>query len=147
MTRSLPNVSLHLQTYREWFPSNPVFSPADISEEVTDYAIKAGYRHVDSATAYRNEKPTVDGMLKSGIPRDQLFFTSKVPPKSISYDGAKSSVEESLKQTGYVRLSWASFRMVFFDSYIFGAALTISICTSCTRPTAAKKIVSAPGAL
>lgn len=67
---------------------------------MTDYAIKAGYRHVDSATAYRNEKPTAAGMLKPKIPRDQLFFTSKVPPRSMSYADAKKCVDESLKQTG-----------------------------------------------
>lgn len=39
-------------------------------------------------------------MLKGGIPRDQLFFTSKVPPRSINYKDAKACVTESLKQTG-----------------------------------------------
>lgn len=39
-------------------------------------------------------------MLKSGIPREQLYFTSKVPPREISYEGAKKCVDESLKQTG-----------------------------------------------
>lgn len=75
-------------------------SPADVSESVTDHAIKSGYRHVDSATAYKNEEPTVKGMLKSGLPRDQLYFTSKVPPKEINYDGAKKCIDESLKKTG-----------------------------------------------
>ncbi|KAK4626379.1 hypothetical protein CLAFUW4_04812 [Fulvia fulva] len=76
------------------------FSPADIASDVTDHAIKSGYRHVDSATAYRNERPTAQGMLKSGIPREQLYFTSKVPPKEINYEGAKRCVDESLKKTG-----------------------------------------------
>lgn len=67
---------------------------------MTAHAIKAGYRHVDSAVAYRNEQPTVTGMLKPGIPRDQLFFTSKVPPKSVNYKDAKICVDESLKATG-----------------------------------------------
>lgn len=75
--------------------------PADVAEEVTDHAIKVGYRHVDSATVYRNEEPSSKGMLKSGIPREQLFFTSKVPPKDVNYEGAKKSVDESLKKTGY----------------------------------------------
>lgn len=55
---------------------------------------------MDSATAYRNERPTAQGMLKSGIPREQLYFTSKVPPKEINYEGAKRCVDESLKKTG-----------------------------------------------
>jgi diketogulonate reductase-like aldo/keto reductase len=68
---------------------------------VTDHAIKTGYRHVDSATVYRNEEPSSKGMLKSGVPRDQLFFTSKVPPRDVNYKGAKKCVDESLKKTGY----------------------------------------------
>ena len=77
-----------------------IISPSDVAEEVTDYAIKCGYRHVDSATVYRNEQPASKGMLKSGIPRDQLYFTSKVPSREISYNGAKKCVDESLKKTG-----------------------------------------------
>lgn len=34
-------------------------------------------------------------MLKVGIPRDQLYFTSKVPPKEVNYEGAKKCVDES----------------------------------------------------
>lgn len=39
-------------------------------------------------------------MIKAGVPRDQLFFTSKVPPKSINYNDAKACVDESLRKTG-----------------------------------------------
>jgi diketogulonate reductase-like aldo/keto reductase len=39
-------------------------------------------------------------MLKSGIPREQLFFTSKVPPEGVSYAGTKRQVSETLKQIG-----------------------------------------------
>lgn len=39
-------------------------------------------------------------MLKAGVPRDQLFFTSKVPPKRVNYKDAKACVDESLKTTG-----------------------------------------------
>ncbi|GAB7347376.1 hypothetical protein MBLNU459_g4307t3 [Dothideomycetes sp. NU459] len=72
----------------------------DVAEKVTTHAIKSGYRHVDSATAYRNEKPSATGMLAANVPRDQLFYTSKVPPKSINYADAAKCVDESLNQTG-----------------------------------------------
>jgi diketogulonate reductase-like aldo/keto reductase len=39
-------------------------------------------------------------MLAAGVPREQLYFTSKVPPKSINYEDAKKCVDESLKKTG-----------------------------------------------
>lgn len=75
-------------------------SPADVCAAVTTHAIKSGYRHVDSATVYRNEEPAAKGMLAAGIEREQLFFTSKVPPKEINYQDAKKCVDESLKKTG-----------------------------------------------
>lgn len=75
-------------------------TPMDVAEEVTAHAVKSGYRHADSAAAYRNEQPTAAGLLKAGLPRSELFFTSKVPPKAINYDAAKAVVDESLKLTG-----------------------------------------------
>ncbi|KZF24501.1 Aldo/keto reductase [Xylona heveae TC161] len=75
-------------------------TPADQAEEVTSYALKLGYRHVDSAVAYRNEEPSAAALKKSGIPRNELFFTSKVPPKQISYEGAKDAIKGTFERTG-----------------------------------------------
>lgn len=76
-------------------------TPADVASDVVQYALKVGYRHVDSAVAYRNETPVADGMKKSGIPREDLFFTTKIPPKSMNYETAKVHIENSLKATGF----------------------------------------------
>lgn len=75
-------------------------TPADVAEDVTLHAFKAGYRHVDSARVYRNEQPCADAMKKCKIPRSEIFFTSKVPPRSMGYEQTKSSIESSFKQTG-----------------------------------------------
>ncbi|KAI9847723.1 MAG: hypothetical protein M1837_001971 [Sclerophora amabilis] len=75
-------------------------TPADITEDVTSHAFKAGYRHVDSAVAYRNEAPCGAAIKKSGIPREEVFFTTKVPPGKLSYDSSKSLVDATLKATG-----------------------------------------------
>jgi diketogulonate reductase-like aldo/keto reductase len=76
-------------------------TPADVASDVVKHALQSGYRHVDSAVAYRNEAPSAEGMKKSGIPRDQLFFTTKIPPKSMSYETAKQHIANSLKETGF----------------------------------------------
>lgn len=89
-------------------PSDPYLThsrrPAEEAESVTAHAILSGYRHADSAIIYCNEQPTAAGMLKGGaklsIPREELFFTSKVPPNSINYADAKACVKESLEKTG-----------------------------------------------
>lgn len=64
------------------------------------HAVKTGYRHVDSATAYRNEGPSAAGMLKAGVPRSHLFYTSKVPPRDVNYSGAARCINETLEKTG-----------------------------------------------
>ncbi|KAL8768081.1 MAG: hypothetical protein Q9209_005624 [Squamulea sp. 1 TL-2023] len=74
--------------------------PADVAEEVVLHSLKVGYRHIDSARAYRNEGPCADAIKKSGIPRSKIFFTSKVPPRSMGYEQTKSSINSSFSQTG-----------------------------------------------
>lgn len=71
-----------------------------MTENVVLYALKTGYRHVDSAIAYRNEAPSASGIIKSKLPRNEVFFTSKIPPKSMTYKDAMACVNESLKKTG-----------------------------------------------
>lgn len=76
-------------------------TPADIASEVVQHALKVGYRHVDSAVAYRNEAASAEGMKKSGIPREQLFFTTKIPPKDMTYENSKKHIENTLQVTGF----------------------------------------------
>ncbi len=55
---------------------------------------------VDSAAVYRNEAPSAAAMKKSGIPRSELFFTSKIPPRALNYTNAKAQIQRTLQQTG-----------------------------------------------
>ena len=75
-------------------------TPANITEEVVLKAFESRYRHVDSARVYRNEQPCADAIRKSGIPRSEIFFTSKVPPRSMGYDATNSAIASSFSQTG-----------------------------------------------
>ncbi|KAH8601142.1 NADP-dependent oxidoreductase domain-containing protein [Bisporella sp. PMI_857] len=75
-------------------------TPAGEAEKVVTKAFDVGYLHVDSAAAYRNEKPCGTAILKSKIPREDIFFTSKIPPRSLSYETTKSQVEKSLQESG-----------------------------------------------
>lgn len=76
-------------------------TPADIATEVVSYAIDQGYRHVDSAVAYRNEAPSAEGMKVSKLPRKEMFFTTKIPPKDMRYETAKQHIDNTLKITGF----------------------------------------------
>lgn len=72
---------------------------ADCTNAVTS-ALKLGYRHFDSALAYRNESLVGDALRNSGIPRSELFFTTKLPPKLRGYDATRKAIDESLKNCG-----------------------------------------------
>lgn len=82
-------------------------------------ALDAGYRHIDTAQAYLNEKGVGEGIRLSGLKREEVFITSKVAAEIKSYKRAKNSIEKSLKKLGvdYIDLMlihcpqpWALFR-------------------------------------
>ena len=59
-------------------------------------ALKMGYRHLDTAQAYHNEKGVGQGIKDSGISRDQIFVNSKVEAEIKNYQEAKKSIDETL---------------------------------------------------
>ncbi|KAH8898941.1 2,5-diketo-D-gluconic acid reductase A [Thozetella sp. PMI_491] len=76
-------------------------TPADDAERCVNESLKVGYRHVDSAAAYGNEAGCGKSIRETGgVPREQIYFTSKVPRSSINYEGAKAQVDKTLAQTG-----------------------------------------------
>lgn len=79
--------------------------PAEAERCVLD-AISVGYRSIDTAQAYANEEGVGNAIVKCGIPRDELFITTKVWISNAGYEKAKASIDESLKklQTDYIDL-------------------------------------------
>lgn len=61
-------------------------------------ALKAGYRHIDTAAAYFNEEEVGRAVKDSGIPRGEIFITSKLWLQDYGYDAAKKGLETSLKK-------------------------------------------------
>ncbi len=70
-------------------------------------AIRSGYRHVDTATMYDNEEAVGAGLRASGVPRDEIFLTTKVWPSDIADGDLQRSVEASLKRLQVDRLDLA----------------------------------------
>ena len=66
--------------------------------EVIKTAVKIGYRHIDTAQAYENEEGVGKGIKECGVPREELFITTKVLAEIKDYEGAYNSVIESLKK-------------------------------------------------
>ncbi len=63
-------------------------------------SLKLGYRLLDGAAAYRNEVEMGAGIRASGIARDEIFITTKVPAEFKSYDKAYKSIEDSYQRIG-----------------------------------------------
>ena len=63
-------------------------------------AVKIGYRHIDTAQAYGNEEGVGIGIKKCGIPRKELFITSKIRAEYKDYETAKKSINDSLNKLG-----------------------------------------------
>jgi diketogulonate reductase-like aldo/keto reductase len=61
-------------------------------------ALKVGYRHIDTAQGYANENEVGDGIAASGIPRNEIFVTTKLQPQRLSDGVLQRSVEDSLKK-------------------------------------------------
>lgn len=74
--------------------------PPATTEKVVAEAVKVGFRHVDSAVMYGNEKACGRALQNSGVDRSELFFTTKIPPGSMGYSQTKRAVDSSLREAG-----------------------------------------------
>ena len=95
------------------------------------WALSIGYRHIDTAALYRNEKQVGQAIRDSGIAREQIFVTTKIPRKAIRQQQLKPAIENSLHQLnlGYIDLillhcpdvrvteTWESLSQLYSQSY------------------------------
>jgi len=76
-----------------------MISDQDAAQAVKE-AVKIGYRHIDTAQAYENEKGVGEGIRACGVKREDLFVTTKLAAEIKSYDEAVASIDGSLKTLG-----------------------------------------------
>lgn len=87
----------------EGFGVFQVPDPAQCEQAVSD-AIACGYRLIDTAAAYMNEKAVGAAIKKCGLKRSDLFITTKLWVQDASYEGAKKAFETSMKKLGLEHL-------------------------------------------
>ncbi|WP_167148780.1 aldo/keto reductase [Actinomyces sp. ZJ308] len=75
-------------------------TPPDETERCVTQALEVGYRLIDTAQAYGNEEGVGAGVRASGLPREDVFITSKIWVASMSYERATASIDESLRKLG-----------------------------------------------
>ena len=76
-----------------------LISDADAAQAVKD-AVEIGYRHIDTAQAYENERGVGEGVRTCGVPREEIFVTTKLVAEIKSYDEAVAAIDGSLKTMG-----------------------------------------------
>ena len=100
--------------------------PNEKVADIVKTAVKVGYRHIDTAQAYGNEEGVGKGIKECGVPREDLYITSKVQAEIKNYKDAYDSVIESLKKLDldYVDLilihspePWREFRNAKSDYF------------------------------
>ncbi len=76
------------------------FIDDDKAADAVCAAVKCGYRLIDTAQAYGNERGVGEGVRKCGIPREELFVASKVAAEHKTYESAAKSIDETLEKMG-----------------------------------------------
>lgn len=121
----------------EGFGVFQVPDPAQCEQAVLD-AIATGYRLIDTAAAYMNEKAVGEAVKKCGVPREELFITTKLWVQDASYEGAKKAIETSLNNLGldYIDLylihqpmgDYIGAYRAMEEAYKAGQLRTIGVC-------------------
>lgn len=75
-------------------------TPPEDTERAVATALEAGYRHIDTAAAYRNEREVGEALKKSGLPRDQVFITTKLWNSDQGYDSTLRAFDKSMDRLG-----------------------------------------------
>lgn len=75
-------------------------TPNDVAVTAVRTALEAGYRHVDTAAIYENETGVGEGIRAAGLPRDELFVTTKVWNADQGFDATLKAADASLKRLG-----------------------------------------------
>jgi diketogulonate reductase-like aldo/keto reductase len=90
------------------------------AESAVSEALQAGYRLVDTATNYRNESGVGRGVARSGVPREEIVLTTKLPGRHHGYEETLASFEESRRRLGveYVDLYLIHWPLPRVDKYV-----------------------------
>lgn len=84
---------------KEGFGVFQVPDPAQCEQAVLD-AVASGYRLIDTAAAYMNEEAVGEAIAKCGVPREELFITTKLWVQDAGYEEAKKAIRTSLDKLG-----------------------------------------------
>ncbi|WP_282601884.1 aldo/keto reductase [Paracoccus sp. PARArs4] len=92
----------------------------DDTAGVVDAALRTGYRLIDGAAAYNNERGMGEGIRNSGVPRDEIFVTSKLWNDAHGHDAALRAFDQTMERTGldYLDLYLIHWPLPKLDKYV-----------------------------
>ena len=88
-----------------------------LCEQYVSNALGAGYRLIDTAAAYQNEEAVGSAIRRSGIPRREMFLTTKLWIQDAGYDGTLKAFDRSLKKLGLDYIDLYLIHQPFGDIY------------------------------
>ena len=97
--------------------NNGIEMPEDSCEQVVKDAIDLGYRLIDTASSYQNEKAVGRAIASCDVPREELFITTKAYIQQMGYKKTKQAFQESLDNLGLQYLDLYLIHMPFGDYY------------------------------
>ncbi len=97
---SIPMVTLHDGVEIPQLGFGVFQVPPEDTQTVVEEALEVGYRHIDTAAAYRNERGVGAAIASSGIPREEIFVTTKLWNSQQGYETTLGACEKSLQRLG-----------------------------------------------
>jgi len=97
---SIPAVALHDGVEIPQLGFGVFQVPPEDTQHVVEEAVGAGYRHIDTAAAYRNEAGVGEALAATGLPREDVFVTTKLWNSEQGYDSTLRAFEKSLERLG-----------------------------------------------
>ena len=92
-------------------------SDPEVCERAVGDALKIGYRSIDTAAAYGNEEAVGRAVHRSGVPREELFITTKLWISDAGYEPARKAFEESMSKLGLDYLDLYLIHQPYGDVY------------------------------
>lgn len=123
MTTAVPNVTLNNGVEMPILGFGVYQIPPEDTERAVTEALEVGYRHIDTAAAYQNEEAVGRAVRSSGIPRDQLFITTKLWIQKPGEANARNAFEQSLERLGLDYVDLYLIHQPFGDVYSFWRAM------------------------
>jgi 2,5-diketo-D-gluconate reductase A len=117
MPRRIPRITLNNGVQMPVLGFGVYQIPPEQTEQAVTDALAAGYRHIDTAAAYGNEEAVGRAIAASGIPRDELFVTTKLWVSDAGDDAARRAFDRSLQRLGLDHLDLYLIHQPFGDYY------------------------------